>query len=558
MKPRFLFAVTLTLLNVAIVTLAWTQGLAASATGYVSPITSALPRGAATPGISGQLVIVVAEGFTTDVLRQMPSTSAFRLEAAVGALILDPNASILDILTGAHPDWREGSRQPENLFEVTSRTGATTLLAGPAEWARLAAPSATEVFVPDPLAADPQGQILRYALRRLDYWLPEFVVIVLPRATVEAEGDSQLALALGSSLESIWTMAQNRMPRDTTILVVGDTNGAPIVLAGRGVTSAPWASFTPGDLALTAAALIGAPLPAGAEGSVAYQFLTLSDPVRVEVLLAAATQRQALADAYLIGIGSEPTGEDVESDLVVARAALNGRSYNGVARLAGHALAVADAAMANGRAARLAEERVARTPAIAFAAVPLVIYLVSLLAALLSLSAIATAIGLVPRIIVHAWPSTTLSGTAAAVAAGLAYYWYAESEPRWPLLLWTLAGGAATAFILCIFIHWLQRRRSGLPHSPGIRLPGPPVEVAVASFALASTYLAALPLAWLFYRHGALVAWFLPNPVDTEILRLHLWQTFASAVILMAAPWLAALVHGLGRLLLAALALVRR
>ena len=98
---------------------------------------------------------------------------------------------------------------------------------------------------------------------------------------------------------------QQARPGNAALIATGTRDGAPVVMAGRGLAAASGTLLTPGDIALTASALLGAPLPSSAQGRIQFAMMQMPEAVQAEKQLALGLQRQALADAYLSGIGRQ-------------------------------------------------------------------------------------------------------------------------------------------------------------------------------------------------------------------------------------------------------------
>ena len=332
----------------------------------------------------------------------MPFLGSLARQGATASLVLGPNAQVSDILTGAAPDLRRpgaGVVAPETIIATVRRISAVGIAAGPREWMEAAGPAITEGFVAPSEGEAGDEAVVKHVLGRLDFWLPDLALVVLdsPVMTETTEASPATMSALDAHVSAIWQMMQARSPGNTVLLVMGDSAGAAIVLAGRGVQASHGGSLTPGDLTLTVAALLGAPFPSSSSGRVQFPVLTMSDAVQAEKQVALAQQREALADSYLLGIGADATSEMVESDLVVARSALAAHNTDSAFRLASHSLSQADAELAAGRAELLESERWSRLPLLVLAALPLLYALVSLVAAVVARSLLATALGLAPR-----------------------------------------------------------------------------------------------------------------------------------------------------------------
>ena len=176
----------------------WMRELAASTGAFASPLRATLPSGARTTPLTGQVVLVIAEELTADSLALLPSVASIRRLGSTSLLQMAPNARPEDILSGAIPDLLRGAsaRPPETIVAAVRRLGGTTVMAAPAEWLAGQTGWLSEGFAPAASSPDPAGEIVSQTLRRLDFWLPDLAVVVLPAATAAPAGD----LAAGAAV----------------------------------------------------------------------------------------------------------------------------------------------------------------------------------------------------------------------------------------------------------------------------------------------------------------------------------------------------------------------
>lgn len=553
----------LTLLAVALAAHLWRQDLEVSLASYASPIHAPLPQGAATTPLVGQVVMVVARGLTTSTLQEMPFLESLARQGATASLALDPNARIIDILTGAAPDLSRtgaGGVAPETIFATLRRISGVSVLAGGSEWLTAAGPAITDGLVAP--AGDDAGDeaVVKHVLGRLDFWLPDLVlaairgpVVVESTEITETTGTTEPAPvappASDGRVKAVWQMMQTRSPGNAVLLVMGDSDGAPIVLTGRAVQAGRGGELTPGDLTLTVAALLGAPFPSSSSGRIQFPILVMSDAVQAEKQLAMAQQREALADGYLPGIGSDATSSVVEGDLVVARSALVARNFDSAFRLASHSLSQADAELVAGRAALQESERRSRLPFVGVMALPLLYGLISLLAAVVARSSLATAMGLAPRRMLRPWRPQTVIGVITGAAAWGSFQWLAPTQPLWTLLIWVLGVGGLLVWIAAVWADRLAtlavERRGRTPKEAAKEAARVPSPVALCGFGLVFTYLAGLLPVSIYYAQGRLVTWFLPDPASIVLLGESTGLLYVVALLVTPLPVAGAILNGL-------------
>jgi hypothetical protein len=185
---------------------------------------------------------------------------------------------------------------------------------------------------------------------------------------------------------------------------------------------------------------------------------------------------------------------------------------------------------------------------VAVTVLPLLYALVSLVAAVVARSSLATALGLAPRRILRPWRPQTVIGVTLGVAAWVSFQWLVLTEPQWPLLVWVLGLGG---LLVLTCAGWADRqaileverrgRTAREAAREAARVPGP---VALCGFALTFTYLTALLPVAIYYAQGRLVTWFLPDPANILLLGDSLGLLHVVALMLTPLPWIGAVLHG--------------
>ena len=240
----------------------------------------------------------------------------------------------------------------------------------------------------------------------------------------------------------------------------------PWVLAGAGVTPGSYGNVDQADVAPTLAALLGASIPASAQGRARTEMLTLPPAQKAAVEQATAAQQSVLAQAYGTAIGrpvSVGQGDD--------------------------AVAATQSAMSAALAGRLRAERLPR----------------AVLAAILAL--VPANVLLRRRGRTVAW---LLGG--AVLSAALFHLRYAVLAGRTYSLSSVTSSGDLITFVavtalLAFFLGWLV-------FGFGMRIwrgaPGVAARLTLA-LALTTVYLVALPILWSYAVNGLFVTWALPD-----------------------------------------------
>lgn len=312
------------------------------------------------PDVMPFLAELRARGASATVHSRPPSYSA-------------PSYTVL--FTGAWPDLSDGPAlnlayeeytpwTQDNLFSAAHRAGLSTAVSGFNWFEKLIPPVAVAAsfYTPGEDAAADRA-VVDAALPWLAEGSHEFVLIHLDQ--VDYAGHHE-----GGPRDPRWDAAARRaddhlrqiagmldFSRDT-LLVVSDhgqidrgghgghdpiTLVEPFVLAGAGVAPGRYGDVNQVDVAPTLAALLGANIPATAQGRVLSEMLTLSSTQATAIGRATAAQQAQLAAAYGAALGRPITAisssDPVTSYQAAMQAARNARLT--AARLPRAALALA-------------------------------------------------------------------------------------------------------------------------------------------------------------------------------------------------------------------------
>ena len=344
-KPAwFLIVGVIACLTIAAVAYLWVNAMMDSLYAYRSPLAGRPPAASApaNPALTGRVVFVLVDALRADTALKpevMPFLAELRARGAWATMhsrppsYSAPGYSVL--FTGAWPDVSDGPAlnldyaeiptwTQDNLFSAASRAGLKAAVSG-FYWFEKLIPQnavAASFYTPGEDAAADRA-VMDAALPWLTASGYQLVLIHLDQ--VDYAGHHE-----GGPADPHWDAAARRVDdflrqiaatldfnRDT-LLVVSDhgqinagghggqdliTLVEPFVLAGAGVQPGHYADLQQADVAPTLAALLGAGIPAAAQGRVLTEMLALPPDAAAALRGAEETQKRALAEAYGAAIG---------------------------------------------------------------------------------------------------------------------------------------------------------------------------------------------------------------------------------------------------------------
>jgi hypothetical protein len=327
----------------------------------------ATPHERTTPVTEGIRVLVVQIGGLSETLaEQMPTLRALREHGAHGALRSGDYGAAADVL------WRTGAGpQLSGAVLVAEK-------AQPAVADSLSAAAQRAGLLALELSADgsDDGERMAAALSALAAQPPHLLWLSLSdlEVAVQAAGPAadetvSMALTLDARLRAL--VEASDLSDTCLVVVASEAPGAtlrnrqePVVLvcmAGAGIVAGPFETADGTALAPTLAALLGIAPPALCEGDVLPGTLALKAPARAQWSLVHAEQHAHLACAWLAALDGEMSAT-LESDLAAGAACLEAGNLPCAEQLARFALNTARSAMTDASTARLATERLHRTP----------------------------------------------------------------------------------------------------------------------------------------------------------------------------------------------------
>ncbi len=542
----------LILAAIAVGAYTWVNALVNSIYGYRSPLKGAPPLTEhINRPLTSQVVLVIIDGLRYDTSLQMPYLNTLREEGAHAVLLSDPPSNALAawtaLVSGATPEISDAPLfdreqrwiQPvavDHLFAALNRVGATTGITGFHWWERLvpADDLYTQHFVnAEGDAAD--KQVVDRARMFLTEFGPNFLLVHLRQTEVAGRdhggASPEYRQAALHCDEYVRQLAETMNLKRSALIIVssyghldaGGHGGAeevtlttPFVMVGESVRAGDYGLVAQTDIAPTIAALLGTPVPSGAQGHMQVDMLRMDVVDMAEKLVTLATQRIRIGNVYLGSIGRGGLSQTAEGDMLVALSSLQVKNYSSAAELAALAVGQANQEMTQARDSRVRAERTRRTVPIAAAATILlwIIWLnrsrlkwYSLLPALLSA-------GLYHALFLQQGGTYSFSRIP---AGGLA----ATLEPS--------ARRAAIAFALgalvIAFSAWRQRERSAFA-----------VMLYAYDYALLQLFLVGLLVAACTWWNGPLFSWYLPSFAMAYLHFASLMQALLIATMALLSP----------------------
>lgn len=403
----------------------WSNSLVLSIYGYRSPLDTTPPLSTErTPPLAKQVVLVLVDGLRYDTSLQMPYLNLLRVRGAQARLVADPpsttQTSWVTLISGAGPEINDMPLfdrdaellQPlpiDHLFAAARRAGLSAGIAGFHWWEKLVPPESLDckyyAYAEDD-AAD--RLVIDHALVFIEQFQPHFLLVNLRQVQQAGQafgGDSAEYLQAALRCDDYIRLLAEQMDLQHSVLLVVSGHGhlsrpaagarslpfliqevpeyaggyggdepvvvtTPLVLDGQGVASGDYGTLNPTVVAPAIATLLGAPLPATAQGLLPTHLLPMQVAHKAEVLLALAQQRLYLGNIYLASIGRGTLTVTAEGDLLVARSSMDVQNYQSAADLAALSLEQTEREISRGRDSRLRAERLARAPLVAAIILP--------------------------------------------------------------------------------------------------------------------------------------------------------------------------------------------
>ena len=341
----------------------WVEALQRSAFTYQSPLSVVpVPPGERMPPVTRRVVVVIISGlnYATAYSPDMPNLGML-LEAGAAAPMLSrpptyPSPAWTTLLTSVWPDLNNAAileagatdLRPlvlDHLFAAAHDAGLRTAIAGLRGWERLLPAGAIDAsFYTSGQDAVADGQVAQAALGFMAD--PQYNLILVHFSQVSAAGraDGAASTAYTGAARQVDGYLRQFMrltnPSESVLIVTSDhgmlgdgrlgggeagLTRLPFVMIGQAVVPGDYSPVGQIDLAPTVTALLGARLPAAAQGRPLYEMLRLDEETRTGGQLQLAAQKVSLGDAYLLAIGRDRLSQATHQDLFSAQqTAING------------------------------------------------------------------------------------------------------------------------------------------------------------------------------------------------------------------------------------------
>lgn len=279
---------------------------------YAAPAAVPLEPGAAGPGLTRRVILIVIDGLRADAFERMSVVERYRPRASLWrAWTAEPSLSFpgwTTILSGAPPEisgvttnWYEGAVKVDHLLAAAKRGGVATAVAGNPGWGQLFAGSIDEfIAVKDPSYTDliaihaTTFAVTRAGERLIREGRARLIILHYPAPDLMGHGSGATSQAYGDSVRAIdedLTRLLGGLSLATTTMLITSDHGhiasgghggweqvvreTPLMFLGVGIH--PDEGFDPArqaDIAPTVAALLGLSVPAHSIGRPLDEALT--------------------------------------------------------------------------------------------------------------------------------------------------------------------------------------------------------------------------------------------------------------------------------------------
>ena len=387
MKYLKLWIVPLILVAVAL----GTQKLARSAwdslVHFKSPQFTVNPKDKADP-ITRAVIIVVIDGLRVDAFNKMKFVSSLKEKGAYLNLktgqpsLTMPCSTVIATgawqdVTGVTTNWFEGPVRQDSLFSLMKDSGMISAMAGGDAWGKLFGNAATKTYTRewDESYITFDEETLEKALEFLSGGAGLLLVhfVDTDEAGHDFGGASLQYQESASHIDTLVARLYANLPEDATIMITADhgqidrgghgggedvVTNVPLLLSGKSIKPGNYGKAAQTDIAPTAAALLGLPMPPYSQGRILDEALDLDgQQARLQELL--AEQKMAFTKAYLDAIGAD---FDKVRERVHPQPREDAANYW-------------DRVFAKGKEGRIAEERVRHIPVfLAVLLLPLLVF----------------------------------------------------------------------------------------------------------------------------------------------------------------------------------------
>jgi hypothetical protein len=323
--PLILVSVSFGLRNLA--RLAWD-----SLVHFNAPQFSVEPGEEADP--IARVVIVVADGLRVDTFNKMKFVSSLKDEGAYFILktgqpsLTMPCSTVIATgawqdVTGVTTNWFEGPVRQDSLFSLAKDSGMASAMAGGDAWGKLFGNAATKTYTRkwDESYITFDEETLEKALEFLSGGAGLLLVhfVDTDEAGHDFGGASLQYQESADHIDSLIARLYADLPENTVLMITADhgqidrgghggwegiVTHVPFLMCGKSVKPGSYGKAAQTDIAPTAAALLGLPLPPYSQGRILDEALNLDgQQARLQELL--VEQKRAFTKAYLGAIGAD-------------------------------------------------------------------------------------------------------------------------------------------------------------------------------------------------------------------------------------------------------------
>jgi hypothetical protein len=281
-----------------------------------------------------RVVIVVVDGLRIDAFNKMKFVSSLKENGAYFTLktgqpsLTMPCSTVIAMgawqdVTGVTTNWFEGPVRQDSLFSLAKDSGMTSAIAGGDAWGQLFGSAATKIYTRkwEDAYITFDEQTLQKAIEFLSEGAELLLVhfVDTDEAGHDFGGASSQYLESADHIDKLIGRLYPSLPEDAVLMVTADhgqidrgghggwediVTNVPLLMSGKTVRPGSYGKAEQTDIAPTAAALLGLPMPPYSQGRILNEAVNL-DGQKAHLQDLLVEQKRAFTKAYLEAIGAD-------------------------------------------------------------------------------------------------------------------------------------------------------------------------------------------------------------------------------------------------------------
>jgi hypothetical protein len=284
--------------------------------------------------ITRVVIIVVVDGLRVDAFHKMEFVYSLKEKGAYFTLktgqpsLTMPCSTVISTgawqeVTGVTTNWFEGPVKQDSLFSLANDAGRTSAMAGGDAWGKLFGNAATKTYTrkweESYITFDEETleKALDFISGGFHFLLVHFVDT--DEAGHDFGGASPQYQESADHIDTLIARLYTNLPEEAVLMLTADhgqidrgghgggediVTNVPLLMCGKSVKPGDYGRAAQTDIAPTAAALLGLPLPPYAQGRILDEALNLGGQ-RAYLQKLLVEQKRAFTEAYLKAIGAD-------------------------------------------------------------------------------------------------------------------------------------------------------------------------------------------------------------------------------------------------------------